>query len=151
MSESAAAFHALSRTLQASLGGTSGPLYAVFFLRAAARLKGGASSPAPWAAAFRAGCEGVTELGGAGPGDRTMLDALLPACDALTHALDSVGDWPAALHDAADAAERGAKATAALIPRRGRSSYLGRRALGHVDPGAEAVAVWFRAVARALA
>jgi dihydroxyacetone kinase len=56
-----------------------------------------------------------------------------------------------ALAAAAAEAEAGARATAELMPRRGRSSYLGRRALGHIDPGAEAVAIWFRAIARSLA
>ena len=145
-----AALHALGRTLQASLGGTSGPLYAVMFLRAAARLK---ATPADrlndarvWADAFAAGVEGIIELGGAGPGDRTMLDALLPACDALTEGLDAGWTVADSLSAAASAAEAGARATAELTPRRGRSSYLGRRAIGHIDPGAEAVAVWFRAV-----
>jgi dihydroxyacetone kinase len=141
-------------TLQGSLGGTSGPLYAVLLLRAAARLKGASSDaladPELWAAAFRAGCDGVIELGGAGRGDRTMLDALMPACDALTDALIAGRRVRDALLAAADAAEAGARSTADLTPRRGRSSYLGRRALGHVDPGAEAVAVWLRAVAHAL-
>jgi triose/dihydroxyacetone kinase / FAD-AMP lyase (cyclizing) len=149
-----AALHALGRTLQASLGGTSGPLYAVFFLRAASRLKSAAAStgsfddPRLWAEAFRLGCEGIIELGGAGRGDRTMLDALLPACDALFNALDAGNSLVDALSAAADAAELGARATADLIPRRGRSSYLGQRAIGHVDPGAEAAAIWLRAVAR---
>jgi dihydroxyacetone kinase len=90
------------------------------------------------------------ELGGAGRGDRTMLDALLPASDTFTAALELQRPWPEALSVAADAAEQGSKDTAAMTPRRGRSSYLGTRTLGHTDPGAEAVAVWLRAVARAL-
>jgi dihydroxyacetone kinase len=149
----AAALHAAGRALQSSLGGTSGPLYAVFFLRASARLKlAGASvaDPMLWAEAFSSGCAGVTELGGAGRGDRTMLDALLPASDAFTAALEHGHPWPEALAAAAEAAERGAAATAAMSPRRGRSSYLGDRVLGQPDPGAEAVAVWLQALARAL-
>lgn len=151
LDDPAAALHAAGGTLQASLGGTSGPLYAVLFLRAASRLKGAsASDPKVWAEAFQSACAGVMELGGAGRGDRTMLDALLPASDAFTAALELQRPWPEALSAAADAAEQGSTDTAAMTPRRGRSSYLGARALGHPDPGAEAVAVWLRAVARAL-
>jgi len=146
-----AVFHALGLTLQSALGGTSGPLYAVFFLRTAARLKsipaGEELDPRGWADAVLAGCQGIIELGGAGRGDRTMLDALLPARDALTEALTNGSLVADALSAAADAAEYGATATAELTPRRGRSSYLGRRAIGHVDPGAQAVALWLRAVA----
>jgi dihydroxyacetone kinase len=150
-----AALHALGRTLQAALGGTSGPLYAVMLIRAAARLRSAPAEaladPSAWAEALKAGSVGVMELGGAGRGDRTMLDALLPACDALADGLAAGRAPDAALAEAADAAEAGARATAALTPRRGRSSYLGQRAVGHPDPGAEAVAVWVRALARALA
>ncbi len=149
-----AALHALGLTLQAALGGTSGPLYAVMLIRAAARLRSASSDlpadPQVWADAFAAGVDGIMELGGAGRGDRTMLDALLPARDALNESLAAGWTTAEALSATASAAEAGARATADLLPRRGRSSYLGRRALGLVDPGAEAVAIWFRAVARAL-
>lgn len=147
-----ASLDAMGRTLQATLGGASGPLYAVLLLRAAARLKAAPpaarADPVVWAEAFASGCAGVGELGGAVAGDRTMLDALLPARDALADALSAGLPVPEALARAALAAEHGARATADLAPRRGRSSYLGLRAIGHVDPGAEAVAVWLRAVAR---
>jgi len=154
LDDPAAALHALGLTLQAALGGTSGPLYAVMLIRAAARLKAApGAAPADarvWADAFAAGVEGVMELGGANRGDRTMLDALLPARDALTEALGAGWTTPDALASAASACEVGARLTAEMLPRRGRSSYLGQRVLSHRDPGAEAVAVWFRAVARAL-
>ena len=154
LDDPSAFLHALGMLLQSSLGGTSGPLYAVFFLRAASRLKGippdDLTVPNIWAEAFRSGCDGVAELGGAGRGDRTMLDALLPASDAFTNALAQGESARQALSLAAAAAEAGAKVTGSLTPRRGRSSYLGVRAIGHIDPGAEAVAVWLRAVARAL-
>ena len=142
LDDSAAALHALAVTLQRSLGGTSGPLYAAFFLRASASLGRGATDNAKtWAAAFRAGCTAIVELGGAEPGDRTMLDALLPAAAAFQRAVSSGCTRADALRSAADAAAEGARATAQMFPRRGRSSYLGERVLGHPDPGAEAVAV----------
>jgi triose/dihydroxyacetone kinase / FAD-AMP lyase (cyclizing) len=143
---------AIGLTLQGAMGGTSGPLYAVFCIRAANRIRTGSETDASvWADAFEAGCQGIADLGGAQAGDRTMLDALLPASTALRSAL-SAGKTPAeALHTAAEAAEAGARATANMKPRRGRSSYLGDRVLGHIDPGAEAVAIWLRAIAKALA
>ncbi len=148
LDDPSAALFALGMTLQRSLGGTSGPLYAVAFLRASALLK---TEPNAWAEAFHAGCDAIGELGGAKPGDRTMLDALVPASEALTAARLAGSPPNEATRAAVAAAEAGAKATAALPPRKGRSSYLGDRALGHPDPGAEAVVVWLRAVAESLA
>jgi dihydroxyacetone kinase len=75
-----------------------------------------------------------------------MLDALLPAAEAIQEAVNSGQSMSYTLRAAAAAAAAGARATTDMIPRRGRSSYLGARALGHVDPGAEAVAVWLGAV-----
>jgi dihydroxyacetone kinase len=147
LDDPAATLHALGVTLQHALGGTSGPLYAVFFLRVADSLRrGDPAKPSTWSEAFQAGCSGVAELGGARRGDRTMLDALLPAAEVFQEAVHSglsVGD---ALRAAAAAAAAGARATTDMMPRRGRSSYLGARALGHPDPGAEAVAIWIGAL-----
>jgi dihydroxyacetone kinase len=136
----------LSNTLQRSLGGTSGPLYAALLLRAAGVLRDRADDPAAWAEAFRAGCDAVADLGGAVPGERTMLDALVPAATAFQQTLRSGRTVADALRAAAAAAASGAQATAGMLPRRGRSSYLGERCLGHPDPGAEAVAVWLSAL-----
>jgi dihydroxyacetone kinase len=142
-----ATLHALGVTLQRALGGTSGPLYAVFFVRAGAALRRGKpTDPATWADGFREGCVGVSEVGGAARGDRTMLDALLPGAEAFAVAVRSGRPVAEALRVAATAAAEGARETAALRPRLGRSSYLGDRALGHPDPGAEAVAVWLTAL-----
>ena len=136
--DAAETLRALSATLRRALGGSSGPFYAVALLRAAEALR---ERPDAWGAALRAGCDGIGSLGGAAPGDRTMLDALDPAATALA---------ASGLDAAVAAAEAGAERTAAMPPRRGRSSYLGDRALGHADPGAQAVAVWLRAVRDAL-
>jgi dihydroxyacetone kinase len=147
LDDPAATLHALGVTLQRALGGTSGPLYASFFVRAAVTLRRGrADDPRAWAEAFEAGCEGLAELGGAARGDRTMLDALLPAAEAFRAAVRSGRSPAEALRAAAAAAAAGAHATAAMLPRRGRSSYLGERVLEHPDPGAEAVAVWLGAL-----
>jgi dihydroxyacetone kinase len=129
------------------VGGTSGPLYAVMLLRAAAALEqSGGATATQWAAAFGAGVEGLMELGGARPGDRTMVDALKPAADALQSALAGSTEIGAALQATVDAASEGTAQTASMHPRRGRSSYVGDRALGHVDPGAHAVVLWLAAI-----
>lgn len=150
LSDPAATLRALSATLRRALGGTSGPLYAVFLLRAAAALEQARSARAgadqAWAAAFEAGWRGISELGDARPGDRTMLDALVPAADAFRQAVAQGNDAAMALRAAAAAAAAGAAATATMLPRRGRSSYLASRVGGHPDPGAEAVAIWLAAI-----
>jgi len=162
----AAVLRAASATVRRTVGGTSGPLYAILLLRAAAALPAeGASAPAwaaalpaegagagpqAWAAALRAAVDGVREVGGAEVGDRTMVDALAPAAETFAGGLDDGASWPEALAAAVRAAQDGTAATAAVTARLGRSSYLGDRVLGHPDPGAEAVAVWLAAVLAAL-
>ncbi|MCC8403384.1 dihydroxyacetone kinase subunit DhaK [Paraburkholderia sp. MMS20-SJTN17] len=142
----------MSATLRRVVGGTSGPLYAVMLLRAAAVLEQSDEITAQqWAAAFSAGVDGLMELGGARPGDRTMVDALKPGADVLHIALAQASSTDAALHAAVDAAIDGASRTASMHPRRGRSSYVGDRALGHADPGAHAVALWLAAIRDELA
>ena len=136
-----AALHGIGMTLRRSVGGTSGPLYAAFAIAAAQELQRGALDAGAFSRAFRAGTDAIIRLGGAAAGDRTMVDALLPAAEAL----DRDG---ATLADAAAAARRGADATSTMPPRRGRSSYIGERALGHPDPGAVAVALLLEAAAK---
>jgi dihydroxyacetone kinase len=146
----AAVLRASAATVRRSVGGTSGPLYTVLLLRAAAALDAAdGSGPAQWAAALAAGADGVRQVGGAAVGDRTMLDALVPAVEAFTAELDS-GDWRPALDAAVQAARDGTARTAAVRARLGRSSYLGDRVIGHPDPGAQAVVRWLEAVAAAV-
>jgi dihydroxyacetone kinase len=152
LDDPATTLHGLSLTLQRVLGGTSGPLYAMALLRASTCLRLNQPEAATtWAEALKAGAAGIAELGGAAVGDRTMLDALIPASEILTAALHAGQAPMAALNATVAAADREAKATAKLLPRQGRSSYLGDRALGHPDPGAVAVAIWLRAVSQSLA
>jgi dihydroxyacetone kinase len=140
---------AVGHTLQRALGGTSGPIYGVLFLRCGNVLgKSGGTGPAQWADALEQGCAAITELGGARPGDRTMLDALDPFVRSLKGAGTNMSRE--VLMAALEEAERGAEATARMLPRLGRSSYLGDRVLGHPDPGAKAVAIWLRAVCEAV-
>jgi dihydroxyacetone kinase len=106
-------------------------------------------TPTDWAKSLRAGVEALAELGGAKRGDRTMLDALLPAADVFEASLRRGEGAAVALQAAAAAAEAGAAATAAMRPRLGRASYLGDRVIGIQDGGATAVAIWLRALSQA--
>lgn len=147
----ALALQQISAVLRRSLGGTSGPLYAMLAWSAGVSLAGGqVMQLASWSRALRAGYEGVMRLGGASAGERTMLDALLPAAAAFRARPGDAGAAQCA-QLAADAAAQGVEATRQMLPRKGRSSYIGERALGHVDPGAYAVGVWLTAIAKALA
>jgi dihydroxyacetone kinase-like protein len=123
-------------TLVSTVGGASGPLYGTFFLRMATAA-GDAESldQAAFAAALRAGVDGVVARGKAEAGDKTMYDALAPAVDALDAALGGE-DAGGALRAAADAAAQGRDATTPMQARKGRASYLGERSVGHQDPGA---------------
>jgi dihydroxyacetone kinase-like protein len=139
-------------TLVKSVGGASGPLYGTFFLRMATPL--GATddvAATDFAAALRAGVEGVVQRGRAESGDKTMYDALAPALDALDAALASGADLSKALSDAAAAAQSGRDATESMVARKGRASYLGQRSVGHQDPGATSSAMLIAAAATAFA
>ena len=145
-----ATLKALGHTLRRELGGSSGPLYGVLFLRCGSILEGArAIGLAQWVEALDHGCQAISELGGAKPGDRTMLDALDPFVKTLQQTR-GVKATREAILAAVEAAERGVEATAQMKPRLGRSSYLGDRVLGHPDPGAKAVVVWLRAACEAL-
>jgi dihydroxyacetone kinase len=145
-----ATMRAIGHTLRRELGGSSGPLYGVLFLRCGSLLeKSGATGLAQWAEALDQGCRAISELGGAEPGDRTMVDALDPFVKALRKGVGGKASREAILA-AVEAAERGVEATTRMKPRLGRSSYLGDRVLGYPDPGAKAVAVWLRAATEAL-
>jgi dihydroxyacetone kinase len=145
-----ATLKALGHTLRRELGGSSGPLYGVFFLHCSSVLaNSGATGLAQWAEAIDQGCQAISQMGGAKPGDRTMLDALDPFAKALNRDARDKPPHESVLA-AVEAAERGAEATAEMKPRLGRSSYLGDRVLGHPDPGAKAIAIWLRAAAEAL-
>ncbi|GHJ25830.1 MULTISPECIES: dihydroxyacetone kinase subunit DhaL [Streptomyces] len=131
------------RQLISKVGGASGPLYGTLLRRAGKALgDAGQVTPRQLADALRAGVDAVAQLGGATPGDKTMLDALLPAVEALGA---GAGSFPAA----AEAAEKGALATVPMQARKGRASYLGERSVGHQDPGATSSALIIAALAEA--
>ena len=137
--------------LVSNVGGAGGPLYGTLFLRLGTSAGDvGELDAGGLAAALRAGVDGVAARGKAQREDKTMLDALLPALDALDAALEARTQLPAALAAAADAAEAGRDATTAMQARKGRASYLGERSVGHTDPGATSSALLVRALAREL-
>jgi dihydroxyacetone kinase-like protein len=139
---------AVGRQLISTVGGASGPLYGTLLRRAGKEL--GDEQPVSAARlrdALRVGVDAVAQLGGGAPGDKTMLDALFPALDALTGALDAGGSTAEVLAAAAAAADEGATATIPLRARKGRASYLGDRSVGHQDPGATSAALLVAALA----
>ena len=149
----AAVLKTVATTLIKTVGGASGPLYGTFFLRAAGALDVGTDPThhgRALAAALRAGYDGVVARGKAERGDKTMLDALGPACDALDEAVGSGKPLAEALGAAAEAAAAGRDATEPLVARKGRASYLGERSAGHVDPGAASSTLLVEAAATAL-
>jgi dihydroxyacetone kinase-like protein len=135
-------------TLISKVGGAAGPLYGTAFLRASVKLGDAAEVDGRLLVeALRAALEGVQARGKAVGGDATMVDALIPAVSAAEEAADA--DIAAILTAAADAADKGAESTVDLVPRKGRASYLGERAKGHMDPGARSTALLLRAFAEA--
>lgn len=137
--------------LISTVGGASGPLYGTAFRRAGRLLEGYTEvDDRQLLAALKAFAEGITAMGKAVPGDKTMVDALAPAIVALEQALDAGAPIAAAMRAAAEAAQAGAEATTPLIARRGRASYLGERSAGHQDPGATSAALIIRALAEVL-
>jgi phosphoenolpyruvate---glycerone phosphotransferase subunit DhaL len=139
------------KTLVATVGGASGPLWGSA-LRRAGRALGDAEAfdGNQLAFALDAAIEGVIELGAAAPGDKTMVDALVPAARAFHDALDAGRSLEQAAQAAADAAREGAEATTPMQARKGRASYLGERSIGHQDPGATSAAIIIAAMSRAV-
>ena len=140
------------RTLISTVGGAAGPLYGTALMRA-----GGAVSSADPARgpvdvlvdALEAGIGGIQALGKSAPGEKTMLDALVPAAAAGRDAIAAGGDSAAVTAAMAAAAEAGASSTIPMLATKGRASYLGERSVGHQDPGATSSALLLRALADA--
>lgn len=139
---------AVGMKLVGTVGGASGPLYGTFFLRAsAAAAAAGVLDAKAVLGMLRAGVEGLAARGKAQPGDKTMVDALSPAVEALAEAVGNGDDLDAGLRAAADAAAQGREATIELEARKGRASYLGERSKGHTDPGAASATMLVEALA----
>jgi dihydroxyacetone kinase-like protein len=139
------------KTLVATVGGASGPLWGSAFRSAGRALGDVPEIDGPsLVQAIDAAAAGIKDLGAAVVGDATIVDALDPAATALREAVDSGHPLPRAVHAAAVAAEEGARATIPLQARKGRASYLGERSIGHQDPGATSTALIMRALERAV-
>jgi dihydroxyacetone kinase-like protein len=124
-------------TLVSTVGGAGGPLYGTLFLQMGMATAGKSElEPEDWAAALDAAVKGVQMRGKAEPGDKTMIDALIPARDAFSAAVAEGASFEEALRRSAQAAEEGMLATIPLVAKKGRASYLGERSAGHQDPGA---------------
>ncbi|MBP0496523.1 dihydroxyacetone kinase family protein [Roseomonas indoligenes] len=143
--EAPSALLRMGEALRRAIAGSSGPFYATALLRAARGLPD-APGAGDWSRALTAAVEAIAEMGGARPGDRTMLDALHPAAETFAKALDAGRAPAAAWGEAVRAARAGAEATAVMRPRLGRASYLGDRALGTPDAGAAAAVIWLDAL-----
>jgi dihydroxyacetone kinase-like protein len=144
------ALRLIATTLISSVGGAAGPLYGTAFLRAAESVGDKPQlDSAAVAAMLTAARDGIVHRGRAEIDEKTMVDAWSRAVDAADAAVTAGANESAVLDAAADAAEHGAEATEPLVARKGRASYLGERAIGHRDPGAESSALILRAAADA--
>ncbi|MBE2236055.1 MAG: dihydroxyacetone kinase subunit L [Anaerolinea sp.] len=144
-------FKTIGMTLVSTVGGAGGPLYGTWFMRAGMALDGKTEVTAEdLLAAFQAGLAGVQQRGKATTGEKTMVDAMTPACAAMQASLAAGGDTAAALEAAAAGAEQGMRDTIPMLATKGRASYLGERSIGHQDPGATSSAMLFRCAADVL-
>ena len=138
----------VAMALISSVGGAAGPLYGTLFLQMGSALGGDSAVDLErYAQAWRKGLDGVQARGKAAPGDKTMVDALIPAVEALERA----SELDEGMRAAARAAQEGMKATIPLVARKGRASYLGERSKDHQDPGATSTYYLFKSASEALA
>jgi dihydroxyacetone kinase-like protein len=136
-------------TLLGTVGGAGGPLYGTFFIQAGTATAGKEEiSLADWVAALDSAIQGVKMRGKAEPGDKTMIDALTPALQAVKDAAAEGKPLGEAVKLSAQAAEQGMKATIPLVARKGRASYLGERSADHQDPGATSTFLMLDSAAR---
>ena len=139
------------KTLVSKVGGASGPLWGTALRRAGRSLGDAETLDGPGLAdALDAALAGIVELGAAQVGDKTMVDALTPATQALRTAVEAGQPLADALAAATEAADEGARSTVPLQARKGRASYLGERSIGHEDPGAASTVLIISALGRAL-
>lgn len=138
----------VAMTLIKTVGGASGPLYGTFFLRASTASVGKSElSPTDIVGIFTAGLEGVVQRGKAVLEDKTMVDAITPAVAAMQKAQENGSDLVSLMHQGTVAAEEGMRRTIPLQAKKGRASYLGKRSIGHQDPGATSAYMLFKAAA----
>lgn len=145
-------FNTAAKSFLNAVGASSGPLYATAFMRAGAAVKGKASlSDADFVVAFQAMAQGIRDRGKAEPGEKTMIDAWVPAAEAAGEAQAAGQSAAESIAAAAKAAADGAEATKDMIAAKGRSARLGDRSLGHVDPGAASAVTVIGSIAASLA
>ncbi|TIO36224.1 dihydroxyacetone kinase subunit DhaL [Mesorhizobium sp.] len=150
--EPTALLNTAAKSFLNAVGASSGPLYATAFRRGAVAVKGKANlAGADVIALFQAMAQGIQDRGKAEIGEKTMVDAWLPAAQAAaaTHAAGKT--LSESLAAAVEAAERGAEATKDMVAAKGRSSRLGERSLGHMDPGAASAVTVISAIRKSLA
>ncbi len=141
-----AVFKTVATKLISTVGGAAGPLFGTAYLKAAQAAGDATALDAPTlVAVLTAARDGIVSRGKAEVGDKTMVDAWSPAVDAAASAADGGAGPEEVLAAAAEAAATGAESTDALVARKGRASYLGERAVGHRDPGAQSTAYLLRA------
>jgi phosphoenolpyruvate---glycerone phosphotransferase subunit DhaL len=151
LSDPTALLNTAAKAFLNAVGASSGPLYATAFMRAAASVKGKQTlDDADVVTMFQAMARGIADRGKAVVGEKTMIDAWLPAADAAVAARDSGKGLSESLSAAVEAARAGMEATKSMIATKGRSARLGERSVGHVDPGAASAVVVIEAMRRIL-
>ena len=149
--EPTALLNTAAKSFLNAVGASSGPLYATAFMRAASAVKGKATLADPdFIALFQAMAQGIKDRGKAEPGEKTMVDAWQPAAEAAAAANLAGKTLAQSLEAALAAAESGAEATKDMIAAKGRSSRLGERSLGHIDPGAASAVTVIGAIRKSL-
>jgi dihydroxyacetone kinase-like protein len=144
-------FNTAAKSFLNAVGASSGPLYGTAFMRAGAAVKGKAVIDRDGLAdCIAAMAKGMQDRGKAERGEKTMMDAWLPAADAAQEAKARGDDAVAVLQSAVAAAEAGAEGTKAMLATKGRASRLGERALGHMDPGAASAVTILKAMTEAV-
>ena len=146
-----AIFKTVGMTLVSTVGGASGPLYGTYFIQLGMVTNGKLElTLEDWISAVESGLNGVIRRGKANPGDKTMIDSLLPGLEALKAAANDGASLAEALEKSTVAAEQGMKDTIPLVAKKGRASYLGERSAGHQDPGATSSYFLFKTAAEVL-
>ena len=141
----------LGDTLMGGIGGSMGPLYGTFFSEMAESLDGVATLDAQaFGTMLRRGMDGVVDIGGAKPGDKTLLDTLAPAIAAFDGALEAGKPFAACLDDMSSAARRGRDSTVDMIAKVGRASRLGERSRGVLDAGSASCCVILETMAKSI-
>jgi phosphoenolpyruvate---glycerone phosphotransferase subunit DhaL len=141
----------IGKTLMTEIGGAMGPIYGTFFIQMSLQSK---NKPVIDAETFggmlTAARKAVEDLGGAKPGDKTIMDTLVPAQETYQGAISAGASFHQALQQMADAAEQGKESTRNLVAKIGRASRLGERSRGTLDPGATSCALILRTFANVL-